>query len=66
MLMTTSMPLSCPSHLKLHMPSFALFQYAPMDEFMPVFDVSPPAPAPLPGADPLKRCWMIVLLTANL
>lgn len=74
MLTTISIPLlSPPSNLKLHMPSRSLFQYAPLALCMPrrptlltspAFSAS--ASASLPVLRGSLRCWMIVLLTANL
>lgn len=56
------MPLSsAPSHLKLHVPSLSLFQYAPTALCMPR---RPAASAAAPvGA---VGCWIIVLLTMYL
>lgn len=72
-LTTMSIPLlSPPSYLKLHMPSRSLFQYAPLAlciPLRPTFFTSPSASVVASSAPALRgsdRCWMIVLLTANL
>lgn len=69
-LITTSMPFfSPPSYLKLHMPSFSLFQYAPVAECMPrlpTFRSEPTSALSVPLGRGSERCCMIVLLTANL
>lgn len=67
-LTTTSMPLaSPPSYLKLQMPSFSVFQYAPDAACMPRL---PALEGSVKSSDPTglgsERCWMIVLFTANL
>lgn len=66
--MTTSMPLaSPPSYLKLHMPSFSLFQYAPEALCIPLLPTLLLSPAvSTPPGRASDKCWMIVLLTANL
>ena len=69
-LITTSIPLaSPPSYLKLHIPSFSLFQYAPVAECIPLLPAFRSEPTSA-LSDPLglgsERCWMIVLFTANL
>ena len=62
-LITISMPFwSPPSYLKLHMPSFSLFQYAPTAECMPRRPTG--TGSLLPGTG--DKCWMMVLLTAYL
>ena len=56
---TTSSPLaSAASYLKLHIPSFSAFQYAPAAECMPR------RPSLAPASE--GACCIIVLLTANL
>lgn len=75
-LTTTSIPFpSPPSYLKLHIPSLSLFQYAPLALCMPRLPTFLLIPSPLPStslspssppARGSERCWMIVLLTANL
>ena len=75
-LITTSRPFDPPaSYLKLHMPSFSLFQYAPVAECIPRRPVAEPltgdvGDAGVDGAGtdrvPEVGCCMIVELTANL
>lgn len=69
MLITTSRPLVGPSYLKLHIPSFSLFQYAPVEECIPLragFLSFGPSRLSVPLDLGSSRCWIIVLLTANL